>query len=272
MSRYTKPVRTTCFLQFSNARVIVHSLNLKNRKEWKRYAVSGKKPSNIPSRPELVYLNNGWRGFGDWLGTGTVAPHLKKFREFGEARRFARGLKLKGLMEWTQYRKSNKRPQDIPSNPHSVYKRKGWRGYGDWLGTGNIAASKKQFLSYMEAKKFVHNLNLKNVEQWKSYCRSGKRPQNIPVKPDTVYKKNKWTGYGDWLGTETVATQYRKFMIFVEARSFARSLNLKNVDEWKSYCRSGKRPQNIPAAPYKTYKNDGWMGFGDWLGIKNDIT
>ena len=53
---------------------------------------------------------------------------------------------------------------------------------------------------------------------------------------------------------------------FEEAREFARSLNLRNRDGWYEYCKSGERPDDIPANPGIIYKNDGWKGMIDWLG------
>jgi len=38
--------------------------------------------------------------------------------------------------------------------------------------------------------------------------------------------------------------------------------------EWREYCKSGKKPINIPASPDKTYKNKGWISWGDFLGKK----
>ena len=54
-------------------------LNLKNQNEWKEYVKSGNKPIDIPANPNKVYINDGWKGFGDWLGTGTIAHKDKKF-------------------------------------------------------------------------------------------------------------------------------------------------------------------------------------------------
>ena len=48
-----------------------------------------------------------------------------------------------------------------------------------------------------------------------------------------------------------------------------RSLNLKNSKEWIEYTKSGKKPDDIPAAPWQTYKNKGWKSLGDWLGTFN---
>ena len=48
-------------------------------------------------------------------------------------------------------------------------------------------------------------------------------------------------------------------------------LKLKNWGEWRKYCKgelTGKprKPDNIPAAPYTTYKDRGWSGCPDFLG------
>ena len=42
---------------------------------------------------------------------------------------------------------------------------------------------------------------------------------------------------------------------------------LKTLEkEWKSYCKSGKKPNDVPATPWSTYKNKGWKGLADFLG------
>ena len=71
---------------------------------------------------------------GNWLGTGTVATHLRAYKSFEEARDFVHKLKLKGEKEWRAYCKSGQKPEDIPANPNQVYKQEGWNGFGDWLG------------------------------------------------------------------------------------------------------------------------------------------
>ena len=38
-----------------------------------------------------------------------------------------------------------------------------------------------------------------------AYCKSGKKPENIPMAAEDVYK-NEWKGLGDWLGTGFVGT------------------------------------------------------------------
>jgi hypothetical protein len=53
---------------------------------------------------------------------------------------------------------------------------------------------------------------------------------------------------------------------FEAARTFARTLKLGSVKEWKEYSKSGKRPSNIPGSPHKMYRDAGWVSMPDWLG------
>ena len=57
---------------------------------------------------------------------------------------------------------------------------------------------------------------------------------------------------------------------FEEAREYARTLQLVNFREWIEYCKFGKdgipKPNDIPDAPGRVYKNNGWKGMLDWLG------
>lgn len=181
------------FLPYEEAKAFVHSLNLMSSQEWWAYCKKGNRPRNIPANPSQIYKNEGWIKWYDWLGKDQFLP-------FDEAKEFVHSLKLKGLKEWYVYYKSGERPRNIPSNPHKFYKNKGWRSYYDWLGK-----SEKTFLSYEEAKAFVHSLNLKNKRKWYVYCKSEKSPSNIPCNPHSFYKKEGWLNWYDWLGTQKKA-------------------------------------------------------------------
>ena len=52
---------------------------------------------------------------------------------------------------------------------------------------------------------------------------------------------------------------------FKAARAFVRKLKLKSQKEWTEWCKSGMRPPNIPANPYKVY-GDEFISFPDFLG------
>jgi hypothetical protein len=117
---------------------------LRNNKEWRLYGkgkLKGKrkKPDDIPANPNQTYKDKGWVSTGDWLGTRTVATHLRNYRDFKKARRFVHNVRLKSGNEWKLYCKGGlkgkrKKPDDIPAYPNQTYKDKGWKGMGDWLG------------------------------------------------------------------------------------------------------------------------------------------
>jgi hypothetical protein len=186
---------------FEEARAFVHGLGLNSATQWFAYCMLGKKPDDIPSNPNKNYSEAGWAGYGDWLGTGNVAPRLRQYRPFKEARAFVRALGLRSQSEWLDYTKSGKKPHDIPATPERTYAEAGWAGMGDWLGTGTVANQLRQFRPFKEARAFVRSLGLKSVAEWRAYCSSGKNPADIPNAPDHVYAEVGWAGYGDWLGT-----------------------------------------------------------------------
>lgn len=200
------------FKGFEEARKVVHALNLNSKNEWALYAKSEKKSEDIPANPRDVYKNTGWIGWGDWLGTGTIAPQNKVFLSFEEAREFVRSLKFKSIEAWSTYVKSGKKPHDIPGAPGHTYKNKGWISWGDWLGTGRIASYKMVYRSFDEARAFVHALKIKNQNDWFLYSKSEDKPEDIPANPRVVYKDAGWISDGDWLGTNFIASQNRNFV------------------------------------------------------------
>jgi hypothetical protein len=58
----------------------------------------------------------------------------------------------------------------------------------------------------------------------------------------------------------------KKFRDFKSAREFARGLKFRNNKEWREYCKSGNKPDDMPSNPERKYKDKGWIGYGDWLG------
>jgi exonuclease I len=254
------------YKSFEEARDFVRKLKLINTKEWQDYCKSGQKPEDIPAAPERIYKQDGWKGMGDWLGTGSISNRLREYKSFEEARDFVHKLKVKSQKEWSEYCKSGHKPEDIPASPESTYKQAGWKGMGDWLGTGSIAPFLREYKPFEEARDFVHKLKLKSRKEWRIYCKSGQKPEDIPSTPEKTYNQDGWRGFGDWIGTGNVANFLIKYKSFEEARNFVHKLKLKSAKEWKDYCKSGHKPEDIPANPNRTYNQDGWKGYGDWLG------
>ena len=121
-----------------------------------------------------------------------------------------------------------------------------------------------RFKSFKNAREYVQGLQLKNEREWILFCKSNKKPHDIPSVPRKHYTKE-WKGLGDWLGTYTIAPQKKKFRAFRSARRFARELKLRNHLEWVQYYKTHTLPIDIPTTPNRTYKKSGWIGWNDWL-------
>ena len=243
--------QNTIFLPFEEARKFARSLNLKTNTEWKEYVKSSHRPAEIPYSPWVVYKNEGWISFADWLG----AEEIVDFSSFESAREFARSLKFDSKKEWGEYSKSGDKPCNIPGDPSDTYKGKGWVSWGDWLGTGRVASYNMIYRPFPEAREFVHSLNLKNQNEWRIYSKSDKKPNDIPASPDRHYKHNGWLSFGDWLGTKIISNMKKVFLPFSMARKLAQSLNFKSHAEWIRYCNNGKKPNNIPTHPHVFYSS-----------------
>jgi superfamily II DNA or RNA helicase len=244
---------------FNKARAFVQSLGLESGADWKAYCRSGKKPDDIPIKPDSAYADAGWAGMNDWLGNGKRPRG--DWRPFNKARAFVQSLGLESGADWKAYCRSGKKPDDIPVKPYGAYADAGWAGMSDWLGNGK--RPRGDWRPFNKARAFVQSLGLESGADWKTYCRSGKKPNDIPVAPWQVYADVGWTSWADWLGSGRRVGNWRPFE---EARAFARSLGLKSSEAWKAYCRSGKKPVDIPAAPNSRYADAGWDSWADWLG------
>ena len=206
------------FLPYKEAEAFVRNLRMSSIKGWNLYRnrrkghpVHGKRPLNIPSNPNVTYANSGWVDWGTWLGTFFVAHQKRKHRDFGEAKQFVHQLGLKSLREWGEYAKGEMphlppKPEDIPYAARSVYLNKGWKGGGDWLGTGTTQPQKREYRPFTEARIFVRKLGLKSFAEWATY-KAGHRadlppqPDDIPATPHAIYRNKGWLSWPDFLGT-----------------------------------------------------------------------
>jgi superfamily II DNA or RNA helicase len=207
--------------------------------------------------------------FSDYMDASELANQLQiklwdklsrfSWLPFIEAREFVRGLKLNNIAEWKNYKKFHKLPYNIPNSPSDCYLNKGWVNWGDWLGNNNIKRGSEEWQSFKNAREFAQKLKLNSWEQWLNYK---DLPINIPRYPNQIFP-DEYEGIQDWLGIEI-----ESFLLFEEARKIVHSWNLKSRTEWIEISKNPKFPSNIPKWPNVKYKDQGWVDFKDWLGLR----
>lgn len=248
------------WMPFEEAREYVRGLNLTSLNDWvyRRENL----PKSIPRNPQIIYKNLGWLGIPDWIGIRLGGEWL----EFVEAKKLVQSLELKNVRDWE--RNKSILPLNIPKAPQVYYKNSGWISWGDWLGTTNISDWKKKWLPYSEAKKIVQRYKLKSEKEWRNFCKSGLKPDNIPATPASTYRSSGWESMGEWLGTQYIAGKNREYLNFEVAREIVKNLKLKGEYQWRIFCKSGEKPHNIPGKPDRIYR-DKWHSWGDWLSTES---
>lgn len=225
------------YCDYSVALAFVRKLKLKNfNPEWREYC-AGKRsgleplPDNIPANPNRTYSDN-WTGWGDWLGTGIKATHLRDYLPFTQAREFVRKLELKSEkggrirsnseLTWRNYKAGNLaetkglKPDNIPATPTKVYDKE-WSNWPDWLGNSGKAKD-IEFWDYERAREFVLKLGLNKRRivretqtrkndarnKWNDYCQG--YYNDLPIKPVEIpssihykYKNKGFNGYGHFI-------------------------------------------------------------------------
>lgn len=145
-----------------------------------------------------------------------------------------------------------------------------------------IKQYKGKWLSFENAKEYVHGLQLKSVDEWNKYASNGKL-RNLPQKPDEVY--NKFTTWEDFLNLkqeivienleDNIEKYYKeKYLPYNEALTWANNtLTQYRLTElkWKEYIAGNDKklpllPVNIPPDPHIVYKKSGWQSYYIWLG------
>ena len=183
------------------------------------------------------------------------------WRPFEQAKAFVHSLGLKGQRYWYEWVKAGNCPSDIPHHPHTKYSE--WAGWADWLGKG-----KPSYRPFEQARDYTRSLGLRTYQEWKELADGGRLPPDVPKYPMDHYRGKGWTNWGDFLGRQDDIS-YRQF---TEAREYARSLKLGTRKAWRAFARSTGRPNDIPVYPEQAYRDQGWIGFDDWLGNTNRWT
>ena len=209
----------------------------KNTKEFQKLNIS-KNPSQTYSR------NNSWKGWGDFLGNNMAANGAyANLMSFEEAKQFLKKNKIQSLKDWSNFRKTNKLPENLPAGISQHYsKDKKWKGFENFVGKEVI-----DFYSYKEAKEKIKKYKIKSSKHFRKFNKLSNRLKRIPRTPEKVYKNNGWISWQDFLGNSE------------------KKITLNKKDDWDKFIKENDLPKDFPRDPRNAYKNDGFS-WGDFLG------
>ena len=176
------------------------------------------------------------------------------FISYEEASQHAQRLNFDTVKQWRDYSVSGLRPKNIPSNPDKQYKKE-WISWKHFLGKENC--------SYKMAQEIAAKENILTVFEWKEFCKTDKKPRNLPINPKTAYKKE-WIDWDHFLNV--LNTGKKEFISYQESSQYAKKQNIRSSTEGFEHCRNKEKPANIPCNPAITYKGKGWNGWREFLG------
>lgn len=127
-------------MSYEQAKNLVFRLGIKSGPQYYKY-LQENKGSGLPSTPRKVFLNHGWAGWGEFLGTGSVKRWATKSTvilfdkkmTYNQAKEIMSTQGLTTNVEFVEWFKTNKN-FGVPSEPARVFRGKGWVSWIDFLG------------------------------------------------------------------------------------------------------------------------------------------
>ncbi len=191
------------YLPFEEAMDYVRNLGLKSQMEYAKWSNSDKRNYGVPGNPRKIYLNKGWIGWSDFLGTKIGFDGTYKTME--EVVEYIVSLGVKSNKEWRLIRKTTdfNLPVDVPAEPDKIYNDWSWTFVSGKFGSKGsrkrIPLKDDDKWSFEKCKKYAQGLKLKTGSEWKNM----EHPIGVPRRPDLAYKDEGFTDMMDFLGIKS---------------------------------------------------------------------
>lgn len=221
-----------------------------SHKKWKEY-IKSNHYGVIPVNPNLVYKNDGWTCWADFLNTRF--HHTIVYVSYDEFKEWV----IKNVKSYKEFR-NIKKPYGITSKPEKTYSDI-WIG---WIGIFKNAFlhNKDLYWDYNTCKKYLNdNYGDMTLERFKKLCKNNELPYHIPKKPERVYPN---FNYKEFLNLN-----YIPYLDYEKAKEIVHTFNIKTNKDWRIFLKEDKLPPNIPKSPESVYKNE-WVSWYEWLGNK----
>jgi len=285
--------RERAFLPYQRAKAVVRKAGIGSRTQYEQARREGRLPRSLPALPSAYYEE--WQGWPEFLGKerrqglkpGEAMP-------FEQARELARAQRLRSQVDFQRWALSDSFPPDMPRSPYVVYRDRGWNGWPDFLGNDNVQGRRRLIeegrgangsthlpdtASFSAARRFVRELNLNSIFDYRRWANSGMRPENIPESPEVVYQNSGWKGWPNFLGVKDAKDHARSrtgrkrdrtflspYLPFHLALDSARSMDLKSAKDYIERLVNGELGTRLPPRPDLVYEGHGWESWSHYLG------
>jgi superfamily II DNA or RNA helicase len=241
-------------LTFDELRQLLFEKKIHTTSNFKEFRLQSPQKKQIPTDPVKFYGE-----CKSWLHLFDTQDKKKEWLSYGEARSIVRNLSFPTVVAFKNYDFKSK-GIIMPSQPHLVYKDKGWIDVENFFGEG---LRHNKFVSYEEAKDYVAQNGIMNHTEWKKFKKENIIPSYIPKKPENAYLNKGWVSASDFFGK---GARPSDFLDFISARTLARSLKINKQTGWTQFTKSSSLPAGVPKSPAMVYKSSGWIDWKDWLG------
>ncbi len=161
------------------------------------------------------------------------------------------------------YNQEQKKHPNWPSSPYVIYKGIGWQNWPKLVGVEN------RFLLFADFQAEVRNFypGKGDVQEW--YHGEQKKHPNWHSAPDKKYEDKGWQGWSELVGKENHLK--KEYLSFISFQADVRNFYSGQRDVWEWFRQEYKKHPNWPSMPERIYKNKGWQGFPELVGIKNRL-
>jgi hypothetical protein len=153
LSKIPKPRTEIIYLEYSKAKDIINSWNLKSQKEWHLMSKEGLIPIDIPRTPHEFY--DEWISWNEWLGHNKT--RFKEILSYSEAKDYLRKEKLTSTLEYMDFVITNN-INFLSLSPYAYYGDEFISIY-DYLNidinSSNISYGEKKIFKYLETNKII---------------------------------------------------------------------------------------------------------------------
>ena len=216
------------------------------------------------------YANKGWAGWGDWLGTGNVATHLREYRPFRKGAILCPQARTQEPNRMEAFRKG-----EMPAigaiacgysrNPLvEPISRQGLGGLGRLAGNGKCRKPAQEYRPFRRSPDHSSEDSAQELNRMEKHSVKGKMPRigelpaDIPTTPNQKYKRQGLGWYGrlaghgnDCASTQKIPSLSRELAILCsEASDSKRSRRMEGVLQRQDaafgahYLRTFPQPQN----------------------------